>query len=183
MCLKLSMDSNRHFKIRVVTGPARVTWEVVISDGPIYDSKVFFTGVAKHKLPQVAPIRMLDSTIDGVLNKIQSQLRFQYPESIIEPAFQRQSLVERLVGFVVVIVVPVGLILLCAWLMQSFDEGDRSFNGSGASLELQSPGRLGVESTEAKLRRVYDSQGIKYDDKMIRDDSKAIEQLHREFGP
>jgi hypothetical protein len=39
-----------------------------------------------------------------------------------------------------------------------------------------------VESNEDKLRRVYDSQGIRYDDQMIREDAKAIEQLHREFG-
>ena len=39
----------------------------------------------------------------------------------------------------------------------------------------------GVESNEDKLRRVYDSQGIDYNEKMIRDDTRAIEQLSREF--
>lgn len=38
------------------------------------------------------------------------------------------------------------------------------------------------EGTEDKVRRVYDSQGIKHDDRMIRDDTRAIEQLNREFG-
>lgn len=38
------------------------------------------------------------------------------------------------------------------------------------------------ESTEDKLRRVYDSQGIKYDNKMLREDARAVEDLHREFG-
>jgi hypothetical protein len=38
------------------------------------------------------------------------------------------------------------------------------------------------ENTEDKLRRVYDSQGIKYDAKMIRDDANAVDQLYREFG-
>ncbi len=38
------------------------------------------------------------------------------------------------------------------------------------------------ESTEDKLRRVYDSQGIKYDDRTIREDARAIEKLNREFG-
>lgn len=37
------------------------------------------------------------------------------------------------------------------------------------------------ESTEDTLRRVYDSQGIKYDDRMIREDARAIEQLDRKF--
>jgi hypothetical protein len=39
-----------------------------------------------------------------------------------------------------------------------------------------------IETTEGTLRRVYDSQGIKHDDRMIREDSRAIEKLHREFG-
>jgi hypothetical protein len=37
-------------------------------------------------------------------------------------------------------------------------------------------------STEDKLRRIYQSQGIPHDDRMIREDAKAVEQLHREFG-
>lgn len=39
----------------------------------------------------------------------------------------------------------------------------------------------GVESTEEKLRRVYDSQGIDYDEQMIREDARAIERLSNEF--
>jgi hypothetical protein len=50
------------------------------------------------------------------------------------------------------------------------------------SSSTSSPSRPAVESTEDKLRRVYDSQGIDYDDRMIREDARAIEQLHREFG-
>jgi len=38
------------------------------------------------------------------------------------------------------------------------------------------------ETTEDKLRRVYDSQGIKYDDRMIHEDARAVEKLTREFG-
>jgi len=52
-------------------------------------------------------------------------------------------------------------------------------NPGSSSSETSTPRQ---ESTEDKLRRVYDSQGIKHDDRMIRDDARAIEQLHREFG-
>ncbi len=38
------------------------------------------------------------------------------------------------------------------------------------------------ETTEEKLRRVYRSQGIKYDDRMIREDARAIERLHRDLN-
>ena len=42
--------------------------------------------------------------------------------------------------------------------------------------------RNSTSSTERTLRRVYESQGIKHDDKMIREDAKAIEQLHRDIN-
>lgn len=38
------------------------------------------------------------------------------------------------------------------------------------------------ENTEDKLRRVYRSQGIRYDDRMIREDARAIEKLHRDLN-
>jgi hypothetical protein len=38
------------------------------------------------------------------------------------------------------------------------------------------------ESTEDKLRRSYDSQGIEYDEEMIRKDARAIEALNRELN-
>lgn len=52
-----------------------------------------------------------------------------------------------------------------------------STNGGGGSTHSSAN-----ENTEDKLRRVYDSQGVQYDDQMIRQDARAIEQLHREFG-
>lgn len=39
-----------------------------------------------------------------------------------------------------------------------------------------------IESTEDKLRRVYDSQGIQYDEQMLREDARAVEDLANEFG-
>ena len=65
-----------------------------------------------------------------------------------------------------------GIILLV--LMGGLSNNDSS--------PTSSPSPPAVESNEDKLRRVYDSQGIEYDDQMIREDSRAIEQLHREFG-
>gem|GEM_PF-4468406 len=38
------------------------------------------------------------------------------------------------------------------------------------------------ESTQDTLRRVYDAEGIHYDERMIREDTRAIEQLYKEFG-
>jgi hypothetical protein len=35
--------------------------------------------------------------------------------------------------------------------------------------------------TELKLKKAYDEQGIDYDDKMLRDDARAIESLSEEF--
>jgi len=37
-------------------------------------------------------------------------------------------------------------------------------------------------STEEALKRSYDDAGVEYDEKMIRDDALAIEQLNRELG-
>jgi hypothetical protein len=36
--------------------------------------------------------------------------------------------------------------------------------------------------TELKLKQAYDAQGIDYDDKMLRDDARAIDALNREFN-
>lgn len=35
--------------------------------------------------------------------------------------------------------------------------------------------------TEQKLKDAYDAQGIEYDEQMIRDDARAIEQLNSEL--
>ena len=53
------------------------------------------------------------------------------------------------------------------------------FGQSGSNSDTSTPR---YEATEDKLRRVYDSQGIRHDDRMIREDARAIEQLHREVG-
>lgn len=39
-----------------------------------------------------------------------------------------------------------------------------------------------IESTEDKLRRAYDSQGIQYDEQMLREDARAVKDLSNEFG-
>ena len=67
----------------------------------------------------------------------------------------------------------IGIIVVLA-LLASLSNQDNSRSAS------QSSNRT-YESTESTLRRVYDSQGIKHDDRMIREDARAIEQLHREF--
>lgn len=36
--------------------------------------------------------------------------------------------------------------------------------------------------TELKVKKAYDEQGIDYDDKMLRDDARAIDALNREFN-
>lgn len=69
----------------------------------------------------------------------------------------------------------IGIILILA-LLGSLS---RTNNSGGSNSGADSPS---YESTEDKVRRVYDSQGIKHDDRMIREDAKAIEQLNREFG-
>mgnify|MGYP005855528163 CR=1 FL=1 len=69
----------------------------------------------------------------------------------------------------------IGIILVLALVGSLFKNDNPSSSNSGTSTPR-------YESTEDKLRRVYDSQGIKYDDRMIREDARAIEQLHREFG-
>ena len=38
------------------------------------------------------------------------------------------------------------------------------------------------QTTEDIMRRNYDARGIKYDDKMIRDDARAVDRLNKEFG-
>ena len=57
-----------------------------------------------------------------------------------------------------------------------------NIKGCNSTPSYSPPTPPAVESTEDKLRRTYDSRGIPHDEKMIRDDSRAIEQLHREFG-
>jgi len=67
----------------------------------------------------------------------------------------------------------IGVILVLALLASLFRNDKPSSSGTPTPRH---------ERTEDKLRRVYDSQGIKYDDRMIREDARAIEELHREFG-
>lgn len=38
------------------------------------------------------------------------------------------------------------------------------------------------QSTEDMLRKAYDHEGIDYDEKMLKEDAAAVEQLYREFG-
>ena len=70
--------------------------------------------------------------------------------------------------------IVVGVVIVVALIGSLFKTGGAG-SGGGSSLPA-------YESTEDRLRRVYDSQGIKYDNKMIRDDARAVEQLNREFG-
>ncbi|HZR53738.1 MAG TPA: hypothetical protein VFB06_30050 [Streptosporangiaceae bacterium] len=67
----------------------------------------------------------------------------------------------------------IGVLVVLALIGSLFKKDSPSSGGSSTPV---------YESTEDKLRRVYDSQGIKYDNKMLREDARAIEQLHREFG-
>jgi hypothetical protein len=71
--------------------------------------------------------------------------------------------------------VVVGIVLVLALIGSLFKKDGPSSGGGGSNTPR-------YESTEDKLRRVYDSQGIKYDDKMIGEDARAIEELHRDFG-
>jgi len=69
----------------------------------------------------------------------------------------------------------IGIVLILALLVSKTKQNDTGSSSSGNN-------RPSYESNEDKVRRVYDSQGIKHDDRMIREDTKAIEQLAREFG-
>jgi hypothetical protein len=73
------------------------------------------------------------------------------------------------------VAVIIGIVLVIALIGSLFKKDTPSSGGSGSYTPT-------IESTENKLRRVYDAQGIKYDDKMIREDARAVEELHREFG-
>ena len=51
----------------------------------------------------------------------------------------------------------------------------------GGSAPTYAPSSSG-ESTEDMMRRVYDDQGIDYDEQMLKEDAAAVDQLYREFG-
>lgn len=53
--------------------------------------------------------------------------------------------------------------------------------GGGSSAPTYAPSSSG-ESTEDMMRRVYDDQGIDYDEQMLKEDAAAVDQLYREFG-
>ena len=72
--------------------------------------------------------------------------------------------------------------VVCFWIVlvvcsSAIDgcRGKRTYEPPAASAPQYS-------DTERALKRSYDDAGIEYDEKMIRDDARAIEQLNRELG-
>lgn len=93
-----------------------------------------------------------------------------------QPAVDATQLIKVLFwSCIVVFVLAAGIVGACK-------DAQNAYRAASDVPSADRPYANAHESTEAKVRRVYESQGIKFDEKMIRDDAKMIERLHRDLN-